>query len=289
LAHVVTHPTPPFLIAQRALEVHQVPAWEDNLIWLLVDPVTREATAVDGPEYAPVHEYCQANGLSLQAILNTHTHRDHIGINRALEDEGLLHELRVVGCRTRAEDIPGLTESVDDGDTVVVGSAEALVLRTEGHIDGHLSFVFDGAVFCGDTMFTGGCGYLFDGPPAKMLRSLQRLAQLPDETWVCCGHEYTEDNLRFAWMLEPDNAALAARIREVWALRAEGRCTVPSTIAEERATNPFLRGDSDTLRKRLAEFSPGTDLTDPVAVFAATRALKDSKLHRQRSEHDLPL
>jgi hydroxyacylglutathione hydrolase len=289
MPHVVTHPRAPFPIADGALQVHQVPAWDDNLIWLLVDPITQQAMAVDGPEYVPVLAYCQRNGLDLCGILNTHTHGDHIGINRALAADGLLHGMRVVGCRTRADEIPGITESVDDGDTIEVGGTDALVLRTEGHIDGHLSYVFDGAVFCGDTMFGAGCGYLFDGPPAKMLASLQRLAQLPDQTRVCCAHEYTEDNLRFAWMLEPDNAALAARIREVWALRAEGRCSVPSTIAEERATNPFLRGDSDTLRKRLAEFSPGADLTDPVAVFAATRALKDSKLHRQRSEHDLPL
>ena len=209
MVHVVTSPRAPFPIAGGALEVHQIPAWEDNLIWLLVDPTTRQATAVDGPEAAPVLDYCQRRGLDLCGILNTHTHRDHIGINQALAADGTLHGMRVVGCRTRADDIPGITESVDEGDTIEVGETDALILRTEGHIDGHLCYVFDGAVFCGDTMFGAGCGYLFDGPPAKMLNSLQRLAQLPDDTRVCCAHEYTEDNLRFAWMLEPDNAALA--------------------------------------------------------------------------------
>jgi len=287
--HVVTHPTPPFSIARGQLEVHQVPAWEDNLIWLLVDPVTRQAVAVDGPEATPVLAYCDHHGLTLHGILNTHTHGDHIGINRALEDVGLLHGLRVVGCRARADEVPGITESVDEGDTVTVGQAEALVLRTEGHIDGHISFIFDGAVFCGDTMFGAGCGYLFDGPPSKMLESLQRLSRLPDPTKVCCAHEYTEDNLRFAWMLEPDNEALADRIRRVWALRADGGCSVPSTMAEERATNPFLRGDSPSLQAHLSERCPGTDLSDPVAVFAATRALKDSRVHRKMPSSDLPL
>lgn len=289
MPHVVTRPRLPFPIAGGTLMVHQVPAWEDNLIWLLVDPSTQQAMAVDGPESAPALAYCQRKGLDLAGILNTHTHGDHIGINRALAADGLLHGMRVVGCRTRADDIPGITESVDEGDTIVVGDAEALVLRTEGHIDGHLSYVFDGAVFCGDTMFGAGCGYLFDGPPAKMLHSLQRLAQLPDDTLVCCAHEYTEDNLRFAWMLEPDNEALTHRIKKVWALRAEGRCSVPSTMAEERATNPFLRGTSATLRERLAELMPEHTLSDAVSIFAATRALKDSARHREQPQSDLPV
>ena len=138
-------------------------------------------------------------------------------------------------------------------------------------------------------MFGAGCGYLFDGPPAKMLQSLQRLAQLPDDTLVCCAHEYTEDNLRFAWMLEPDNEALAHRIKQVWALRAEGRCSVPSTMAEERATNPFLRGHASTLRDRLAELMPDHTLSDAVSIFAATRALKDSARHREQPQSDLPV
>jgi hydroxyacylglutathione hydrolase len=266
-----------------------VPAWQDNLIWLLVDPITQEAVAIDGPEAAPVLAYCESLDLSLVGILNTHTHGDHIGINRALQSEGLLHDMRVIGCRTRADEIPGITESVDEGDTIAVGSTDALVLRTEGHIDGHLSYIFDGAVFCGDTLFGGGCGYLFDGPPAKMLDSLLRLAQLPGATKVCCAHEYTQDNLRFAWMIEPDNAALRERIQRVWALRAEGRCSVPDTIAVERATNPFLRGSSPSLLAQLRELCPSAQLNSPVDVFAATRALKDSKRHREIPDGALPL
>jgi hydroxyacylglutathione hydrolase len=289
VAHSVTELSAPFSIARGALQVHMVPAWQDNLIWLLVDPITQEAVAVDGPEATPVLAYCESLGLSLVGIINTHTHGDHIGINRALESEGLLHGMRVIGCRTRADEIPGITESVDEGDTIAVGSTDALVLRTEGHIDGHLSYIFDGAVFCGDTLFGGGCGYLFDGPPAKMLDSLLRLAQLPGATKVCCAHEYTQDNLRFAWMIEPDNAALRERIQRVWALRAEGRCSVPDTIAVERATNPFLRGSSPSLLAQLRELCPSAQLNSPVDVFAATRALKDSKRHREIPDGALPL
>jgi len=268
--------------------VHQIPSWEDNLIWLLEAPDRGLAAAIDGPEASSVLKYCKAQHLVLDSILNTHHHGDHIGINKALEDQGLLMDMRVVGCRTRAADIPGLTVGVDDGDVISVGEADALVLRTEGHVDGHISFVFDGAVFCGDTMFGGGCGYLFDGPPAKMLESLQRLARLPDETRVCCAHEYTEDNLRFAWMLEPENEALAERIRRVWSMRARGESSVPSTIAEERATNPFLRVESAELQASLAQLMPGTPLDNPVEIFAATRSLKDSRVHRERSDDVLP-
>ena len=166
---------------------------------------------------------------------------------------------------------------------------------TEGHLDGHLSFVFtgpdgsDGVVFCGDTLFTGGCGYLFDGPPETMYRSLQRLASLHGDTRVCCAHEYTEDNLRFAWTVDGQNAALAERIRTVWHLRAEGRCAVPSTIAEECATNPFIRCASADFRASLPA-SLGRDARDSgEAAFAAVRALKNGGAHKQVDDGQLPL
>jgi hydroxyacylglutathione hydrolase len=162
-------------------------------------------------------------------------------------------------------------------------------MLTEGHLDGHISFVFGDVLFCGDTLFGGGCGYLFDGPPAKMYHSLERLAQLDGSTRVCCAHEYTADNLRFAWSVEPDNEELALRIRKVWSIRRDGGSTVPSTIDDERHTNPFLRQHSATLRKHVAAAFPDTDLEDPEAVFAATRRLKDRKDYRQLSDEALPL
>ncbi|MCB9741454.1 MAG: hydroxyacylglutathione hydrolase [Alphaproteobacteria bacterium] len=288
MPHAVTSPRPPFKSRSGALTVHQVPAHEDNLIWLIVYDEAGHCAAVDGPGVAEVDAYCDTHGLTLTTLLNTHTHWDHVGINKALARQGRLSGLRVVGPALAAADVPGLTEPVDEGDTVRLGEVEGRVMRTEGHINGHVSYVFEDLLFCGDTMFAGGCGYLFDGPPAKMLDSLVRLAALPPETRVCCAHEYTQDNLRFAWMIDDGNAALAARIREVWALRAAGGCAVPSTIAEERATNPFLRGQDPALRAAVVR-RMGSVGEDPVALFAATRALKDRKDHRARGDEALPL
>jgi hydroxyacylglutathione hydrolase len=284
LVHAVTRPTPPFLACDGALEVHQIPVeFDDNLVWLLVCTKTRATAIVDGPANPdPILSYVASQNLELGAIFNTHTHVDHVGINRELLDR----RLRVVGPRPVADDVPGLTESVDEGDTIHLGKAEGRVLRTEGHIDGHMSFVFGDLLLCGDTMFTGGCGYLFSGPPAKMHDSLNRLAALDGRTRVCCAHEYTQDNLRFAWMVEPDNPDLIARIRRVWAIRAEGGSAVPSSIAEERATNPFLRTSPtivETLHRR------GARAETPLEIFTSLRALKDSKAHRQIPDSALPL
>jgi hydroxyacylglutathione hydrolase len=170
-----------------------------------------------------------------------------------------------------------------------VGTVHGRVLRTEGHLNGHVSYVFGDLLFCGDTLFTAGCGALFSGPAEKMFASLTRLASLPGDTRVCCGHEYTQDNLRFAWMLEPDNEALRDRIRKVWPLRAMGASAVPSTIAEEQATNPFLRTTSQTLIANVRKAMPEAPLGTPLEVFAATRALKDRKDHRKLPDSNLPL
>ncbi|MEM6994511.1 MAG: hydroxyacylglutathione hydrolase [Myxococcota bacterium] len=289
MKHVVTQPTAPFATADGTLTVHQIPAWRDNLVWLLQCNETGAAAVVDGPEAGPVLAYCDAHGIELTAIFNTHTHGDHIGINLDLRKRGRLAGLRVVGAAARKDDVPGITEPVAEGDTVTLGAATGRVLSTEGHIDGHISFVFDDALFCGDTMFAAGCGYLFDGPAEKMHASLNKLAALPERTKVCCAHEYTEDNLRFAWSVDAGNPALAERIAAVWKLRGEGRCSVPSTIAEERATNPFLRFGADGVVQRLREAWPDRDLSTPAEVFAATRALKDRKDYKARGDEGLPL
>lgn len=288
MAHLVSVPPAPFLGMQGALEVHIVPVWRDNFTWLIRCTQTSEVAAVDGAEAAPVIEYLDRHDLRLTCLLTTHTHPDHIGLHRDLQKQGRLADLRVVGNRDRT-DIPGLNEPVGEGDRISFGAVEANVWLTEGHIDGHLSYVFGDLLFCGDTLFAGGCGYLFDGPPAKMHASLQRFATLPDDTKVCCAHEYTEDNLRFAWSIEPDNAALAERIREVWTLRAKGRASVPSTLALEKATNPFLRGDSENLRARVKAAMPEVEMNTPEQVFAATRKLKDLKLYKTMSDDTLPL
>ena len=181
--------------------------------------------------------------------------------------------------------MPGITRPVDDGDTISLGDLTGTVWRTEGHMDGHISFVFDGAVFCGDTLFTGGCGYLFDGPASTMFASLLRLASLPGDTLVCCAHEYTQDNLRFAWSVEPDNAALAERIRRVWAVRAprgQRRAVHHRGGARDQPVPQAGIG--------VAAVRGGADAAaTPAAVFAATRALKDTGAHREQGDDGLPL
>jgi hydroxyacylglutathione hydrolase len=289
VSHVVTRPQPPFSACGGALEVHQVPVWQDNLSWIAVCTATGEAAVVDGPEAVPVLEYAKAHDLNLHTIFNTHTHGDHVGINAKLAKAGMLDQWRVVGAASTREAVPGISEEVAEGSPVRLGEVEGYVMETPGHIDGHISFVFGDVVFCGDTLFGAGCGYLFDGPPKTMYESLTRLAALDGGTRVCCAHEYTQDNLRFAWSVEPENAALAQRIRDAWAIRAEGGCTIPSTIELERATNPFLRTDSADLRRHVAAAMPDRSLDTPADVFAATRALKDRKDYRAMEDSELPL
>ncbi len=293
MSHVVSKPTAPFSGAAEggAIEVHQVPFDVDNFTWLLVCKTTGETAAVDGGEAAPVLDYVARESLNLTTILTTHTHGDHIGLHRELAELGKLDALRVVGNEALSSVIPGLErgEGVGEGSRVKLGAVEGDVLLTEGHIDGHLTYVFGDVMFPGDTLFAGGCGYLFDGPPAKMHASLSRLAGLDGGVRVCCAHEYTEDNLRFAWSLEPDNQALAERIQSVWALRARGESSVPSTVAEERATNPFLRCDSQTLRAAVGEAMPDAPMDTAADVFAATRALKNGGAYKKLGDTGLPL
>lgn len=289
MKHAVTTQTGPWTTAGGAIEVHLVPAWKDNLIWMITRPDSDEAWAVDGPELAPVDAWCEAHGKRLVGVLNTHTHADHIGINRELAERSRLGGLRIVGSAHPKVAIPGQTEAVDGGDSVRLLGQELRILRTDGHQDGHISYLLDDALFCGDTLFAGGCGYLFDGPASAMLDSLLRLAALPGGTRVFCAHEYTEDNLRFAWFVEPDNAALAHRIRQVWEARAQGRCTVPSTVEEERATNPFLRPGSPTIRQRVAEALPDADVRSDLGAFTATRTLKNAGPHKALGDDPLPL
>jgi hydroxyacylglutathione hydrolase len=257
------------------VDVVPVPQLSDNYAYLLVDPATRKAGVVDCAEAGPVLDEVRRRGLDLVAVLATHHHFDHVGGNEDLL--AAVPGLRVYGSAGDAPRIPGITHPLADGDTVEAGPLRGRVILIPAHTSGHVAYYFpdERAVFTGDTLFAGGCGRLFEGDAAQMMASLSRLSSLPDETLVYCGHEYTEKNLRFASMLEPGNGALQKKLATVERLRRDGSPTVPSSIADEKATNPFLRTGSAELASVVRSRVPGLPANDPVALFAAVRGLKD--------------
>lgn len=253
------------------MKIILIPLLRDNYGYLVVSEPTKEALVIDPSESEPVLRKVDEERLTLKAILNTHHHRDHTGGN-----DGILthYKVEVYGHKSDAERIPGFTHGVDEGDEIRIGELSGKVLFIPGHTTGHIAFLFGDNLFCGDTLFTGGCGRLFEGTPAQMHASLSKLMMLPDSTRVYCGHEYTENNLRFAVTLEPKNFKLISRLERVQALRARGISTVPATLEEERQTNPFLRWDSTEIIKTIKRDFPGLP-SDPVSVFAQVRKLKD--------------
>lgn len=252
------------------LDIAILPVLSDNYIYLLHDSLTGQTAAVDPAEAGPVLTALQHRGWRLDYVLNTHHHGDHIGGNLELKRHT---GCRIVGAAADRERIPGLDIGIEDGGHVALGAATATVLATPGHTSGHIVFYFadSAALFCGDTLFSLGCGRLFEGSAAQMWQSLQRLKALPAETRVYCAHEYTQANGRFALTLEAGNAALQQRLAAVAALRARGEPSLPSSIGLELATNPFLREDSAELRAA-AGFAADAE---PAAVFAGVRRLKD--------------
>ncbi|GAN68050.1 hydroxyacylglutathione hydrolase [Acetobacter orleanensis] len=223
-----------------SLQTRAIPVLSDNYSWLLQDTATGCTAIVDPGEAAPIQAVLDAAGGRLDLILLTHHHADHVGGTDALRAR---YKARVAGPAAEQARMPALDIALKDKETIAVGHSQGHVLAVPGHTLGHISYYFADppTLFCGDTLFSLGCGRLFEGTAEQLFESLKRFASLPDETLVCCGHEYTQSNCAFALHAEPDNAALKARAAEVKRLRAEGRATVPSTLGQERATNPFLR------------------------------------------------
>ena len=234
-----------------ALRVERIPTWKDNYTYLLVCEVTGEAAVVDAPEVEPVVKRVDALGVRVAKILSTHHHPDHSMANPELAKR---YGAPVYGHVSDRERLPGFTHGLDEGDTVAVGRESARILFIPAHTRGHIAYVFDGAVFCGDTLFAAGCGRLFEGTPGMRFEAMRKLGALPDGTRVYCGHEYTASNLRFAAHVEPGNAAVQRAVERARALRANAAAdwhdatpdemTVPTTIADEHATNPFMRARS---------------------------------------------
>ncbi|HEX9628270.1 MAG TPA: hydroxyacylglutathione hydrolase [Acidiferrobacterales bacterium] len=252
-------------------EVLHARAFEDNYIWIVRGAAPDRAVVVDPGDADPVFAALDAAGLRLAAILCTHHHGDHVGGVAALTAR---FPVPVFG--PARERIAAVTVPLADGDRAALDDLglNFRVLDVPGHTAGHIAYVGHGLLFCGDTLFSAGCGRLFEGTAAQLHASLTRLAALPPETQVYCGHEYTRANLGFARRVEPDNPDIAAHLKTVEALRAADRPSLPSTIGLERRINPFLRSGEPAVRAA-AEREAGTTLADPAAVFAALRRWKD--------------
>ena len=224
------------------LEIVAVPAFSDNYLWLVHDEASGETAVVDPGDAAPVLAEAERRGWAITQVWNTHWHPDHTGGNLAIK---AATGARISG--PAGENIPGRDVALSEGDEVRLGEHVGRVIEVPGHTLGHVALIFeDGRVaFVGDTLFAMGCGRLFEGTPQQMYRSLGRLAELPDDTRLYCAHEYTLSNALFAAHAEPANRAIADRLDRVQRMRTDGKITIPTTVAEERETNPFVRATND--------------------------------------------
>lgn len=257
------------------LLLETIPCLADNYAYLIHDETSGQTALIDAPEAAPILARLAQKGWQLGQIFITHHHPDHID---GVAEIVAATKAAVLGGAQDAHRLPPLTQGLREGDLVAVGAYQGRVLDVSGHTVGHIAFVFDRAgtqgetlAFTADSLMAAGCGRLFEGTPAQMWDSLQKLAALPDDTWICSGHEYTTSNLAFAAHVDGANPALQARIAKVKKARAEGRATVPSRLSGEKATNPFLRASTPELKAFI-----GNPQASDAETFAALRALKDN-------------
>jgi len=246
-----------------------IPALTDNYSYLINDPVTGQTAAVDPALAQPVLAVLAQNRWQLTFILNTHHHDDHVGGNVALQQHT---GCTVIAAESDRHRIPGIGVGVRDGDTIQLGKHTMRIIATPGHTLGHIVYYCadDGLLFCGDTLFAMGCGRLFEGSAEQLWHSLQKLKQLPPETQIYCAHEYTQANARFALSLEPHHTRLKQRMEQVTELRRRNLPTLPTTLAEELATNPFLRDHDPAMQHAI-----GMTGSEPLAVFTQLRRMKD--------------
>jgi hydroxyacylglutathione hydrolase len=251
------------------LQIYQFPCLQDNFGVLIHDPEANVTASIDAPDAGKVLAALYEKGWRLTHILTTHHHGDHTGGNAELK---AATGCRIIGPRSEATKIPGIDETVGEGDTVELGTHHVQVLDTPGHTAGQVNYFIPSAkvAFCGDTLFAMGCGRVIEGNPQMMWNSLRKLMALPKDTSVYCGHEYTQANARFALTIEPDSAALQKRAAEVDAMRAEGKATLPTTIGLELETNPFLRPHVPAIQKLL-----GMEGKPEAQIFAEIRERKD--------------
>ncbi|MEO0534744.1 MAG: hydroxyacylglutathione hydrolase [Cyanobacteria bacterium P01_A01_bin.123] len=254
------------------MRVYRLNALSDNYVFLLHDSERQEAAVVDPAEAGPVLTQLEQLGATLIAIFNTHHHGDHVGGNRALLDR--FPEAVVYGGAEDRGRIPGQHHFLQEGDTVPFAGRTAQVFFVPGHTRAHIAYYFpstpndEGHLFCGDTLFAGGCGRLFEGTPTQMVDSLEKLRQLPDDTQIWCAHEYTLNNLKFAITVDADNLALQQRFKQVQQARQNQQATVPSRLGIEKQTNPFLRWDQPALKIAV-------NGKNSIQTFARIRGLKD--------------
>lgn len=251
------------------LKIQQIPVLNDNYIYLIHDTESGDTAVVDPTVAAPVLSALKHNNWQLKYIFNTHHHADHVGGNLALKAQT---DCKIVACAADQQRIPGIDIKLSEGDTLKLGSHTVQVISCSGHTSGHIAFYIQGsdALFCGDTLFAMGCGRLFEGTAEQMQHSLKKFTALPLSTRIYCAHEYTAANAQFAFSVEPGNKDLLEAIETIKKLRVAQQPTVPTTLAQELATNPFLRTDSTAIRKTLAMQN-----ASELAVFTELRERKN--------------
>jgi hydroxyacylglutathione hydrolase len=252
------------------VKVEQFICRTDNFGALVHDPASGATAIIDAPEEAPIVAAIERTGWAPTLLLITHHHGDHVEANLALKSR---YGVRIIGPAAEAAKIPGIDQGVGEGDTIKLGSETIDVIETPGHTAGHVCYHWPASkvAFTADTLFALGCGRLFEAKAPVMFASLQKLAALPPETTIHCGHEYTQANARFALTIDPTNSALKQRAAEIDRLRADGQPTLPTTIGRELSTNPFLRAHDPAIRRNL-----GMEKADDVEVFAEIRRRKDN-------------